>query len=212
MESKMISKYFKQKRYSVMDIIFAVSAIASLFVAVFVWGGGPIGFPIFAVSVAGLCISRSMRVKDEAVDHELEKFLSQHQICLNDPSVATIATYDLQKSPIKKGRDGKLRSPCYWVTTFGFERAILHIAVLRVDLLNGTIQMSDYPVSAEQTICLAEQEIPKIARVKKNYCLSCPAFGEEKIPVCLDSVEDSDLINRVCAFGTTADSNKEGHH
>ena len=87
MKQSHIEKYFKQKEFSLIDIICLVIALMALIVSTFVWGGLPIGMPIFILSVAVLIISRSSRIKDSEIDGVVDNFAEQNAIDKSEKNI-----------------------------------------------------------------------------------------------------------------------------
>ena len=192
-----VAKYFSQKSFSVLDLICIVIAVIGAIVGTVVWGGGPIGFGLLGISIVILVISRSTRAKDEEVDKELERLLNENGI---DPAAQnSVSGFDLEAT-VMRGKDQKLRSERYFVTSFDFLEDKIAVKSLCIDLINGTLTENVYEISKGERVSLIETAVPKASN-KKSCRLYCESFGGASVPVSLDDLESSKLIEKVCAVG-----------
>lgn len=192
-----VAKYFSQKSFSVLDLICIVIAVIGAIVGTVVWGGGPIGFGLLGISIVILVISRSTRAKDEEVDKELERLLGENGI--DTAAKNTVSGFDLEATVIR-GKDQKLRSERYFVTSFDFLEDKIAVKSLCLDLINGTVTENLYEIGKGERASLIETAVPKASN-KKSCRLYCESFGGAGVPVSLDDLESSKLIEKVCAPG-----------
>ena len=192
-----VAKYFSQKSFSVLDLICIVIAVIGAIVGTVVWGGGPIGFGLLGISIVILVISRSTRAKDEEVDKELERLLGENGI--DSAAKNTVSGFDLEATVIR-GKDQKLRSERYFVTSFDFLEDKIAVKSLYLDLINGTVTENLYEIGKGERASLIETAVPKASN-KKSCRLYCESFGGAGVPVSLDDLESSKLIEKVCALG-----------
>ena len=192
-----VAKYFSQKSFSVLDLICIVIAVIGAIVGTVVWGGGPIGFGLLGISIVILVISRSTRAKDEEVDKELERLLGENGI--DTAAKNTVSGFDLEATVIR-GKDQKLRSERYFVTSFDFLEDKIAVKSLCLDLINGTVTENLYELGKGERASLIETAVPKASN-KKSCRLYCESFGGASVPVSLDDLESSKLIEKVCALG-----------
>lgn len=192
-----VAKYFSQKSFSVLDLICIVIAVIGAIVGTVVWGGGPIGLGLLGISIVILVISRSTRAKDEEVDKELERLLGENGI--DTAAKNTVSGFDLEATVIR-GKDQKLRSERYFVTSFDFLEDKIAVKSLCLDLINGTVTENLYEIGKGERASLIETAVPKASN-KKSCRLYCESFGGAGVPVSLDDLESSKLIEKVCALG-----------
>ena len=197
MKKNNVEKYFSQKSFSVLDLICIVIAVIGAIVGTVVWGGGPIGFGLLGISIVILVISRSTRAKDEEVDKELERLLGANGI--DTAAKNTVSGFDLEATVIR-GKDQKLRSERYFVTSFDFLEDKIAVKSLCLDLINGTVTENMYEIGKGERASLIETAVPKASN-KKSCRLYCESFGGAGVPVSLDDLESSKLIEKVCALG-----------
>ena len=197
MKKNNVAKYFSQKSFSVLDLICIVVAVIGAIVGTVVWGGGPIGFGLLGISIVILVISRSTRAKDEEVDKELERLLGENGI--DTAAKNTVSGFDLEATVIR-GKDQKLRSERYFVTSFDFLEDKIAVKSLCLDLINGTVTENLYEIGKGERASLIETAVPKASN-KKSCRLYCESFGGAGVPVSLDDLESSKLIEKVCALG-----------
>ncbi len=197
MKKNNVAKYFSQKSFSVLDLICIVIAVIGAIVGTVVWGGGPIGFGLLGISIVILVISRSTRAKDEEVDKELERLLGENGI--DTAAKNTVSGFDLEATVIR-GKDQKLRSERYFVTSFDFLEDKIAVKSLCLDLINGTVTENLYEIGKGERASLIETAVPKASN-KKSCRLYCESFGGAGVPVSLDDLESSKLIEKVCALG-----------
>jgi hypothetical protein len=50
-----VEKYFNQKDFSIIEIVWIIIAVVSLIVATVVQGGGPIGLPVLLACIVAFC-------------------------------------------------------------------------------------------------------------------------------------------------------------
>ena len=197
MKKNNVAKYFSQKSFSVLDLICIVIAVIGAIVGTVVWGGGPIGFGLLGISIVILVISRSTRAKDEEVDKELERLLGENGI--DSAAKNTVSGFDLEATVIR-GKDQKLRSERYFVTSFDFLEDKIAVKSLCLDLINGTVTENLYEIGKGERASLIETAVPKASN-KKSCRLYCESFGGAGVSVSLDDLESSKLIEKVCALG-----------
>ena len=197
MKKNNVEKYFSQKSFSVLDLICIVVAVIGAIVGTVVWGGGPIGFGLLGISIVILVISRSTRAKDEEVDKELERLLNENGI---DPAAKnSVSGFDLGAT-VMRSKDQKLRSERYFVTSFDFLEDKIAVKSLCIDLINGTLTENVYEISKGEGVSVIETAVPKASN-KKSCRLCCESFGGAGVPISLDDLESSKLIEKVCAVG-----------
>ncbi len=192
-----VAKYFSQKSFSVLDLICIVIAVIGAIVGTVVWGGGPIGFGLLGISIVILVISRSTRAKDEEVDKELERLLGENGI--DTAAKNTVSGFDLEATVIR-GKDQKLRSERYFVTSFDFLEDKIAVKSLCLDLINGTVTENMYEIGKDERASVIETAVPKASN-KKSCRLSCESFGGAGVPISLDDLKSSKLIEKVCSVG-----------
>ena len=195
MKKNDMQKYFYQKKWSLLDIVCIAIAVISIIIATFVWGGGPIGFPLFAVSIVVLICSKSAKTKDSEVDDKINRFITENEIKTDLKNI--IETFDLNASPVVKGKDGKLRSSNYVISSFDFCSAHTKIAVHRIDLLTNDVKKETYLISNDETISLIEKTFKTPKGNKKANYLACDTFLCD-IPVCTDDINASKIIEKIC--------------
>lgn len=189
-----VEKYFSQKSFSVLDLICIAMAVIGAIVGTVVWGGGPIGFGLLGISIVILVISRSTRAKDEEVDKALSHLLEEHKI--NTAVKNSVAGFDLE-GKVVRGKDQKLRSAYYFVTSFDFLEDGVSVKSVSIDLINGTVAENEYAIGKGERVTLVENGISGVSN-KKSYRLSCECWGGVSVPVSVDDLESSKLIEKVC--------------
>ena len=195
MKQSHIEKYFKQKEFSLIDIICFVIALMALIVSTFVWGGLPIGMPIFILSVAVLIISRSSRIKDGEIDGVVDNFAEQNAIDKSEKNI--IAAFDLKAEYKMLGKDGKPRSSVYTISSFEFCEELLKIKVYKLNLVTEEMTMSVYSVIDRSKISLVEEDVKVGGKSKNVKYLVCADF-EDMIPIHTNDVNAEKLIEKIC--------------
>ena len=194
---KNTEKYFLQKPFSVLDIILFVITAVSLFFAWFINGGGPVGLPVFIVSLFALILSRSARVKDSEIDAEIERIKKSSGLELGDRD--HIATFDLKSAPIIKGKDGKFRTKQFVISIFENQSSATRITVYRLDLVDGVTTSEEYLLSPEDSLSLSEITIETRNGSKKQIELCCDRF-EAPIPITMSDVNSEEIIKKIGAL------------
>ncbi len=197
MKNNSVEKYFSQKNLSVLDVVCIVVVVIGAIVGTVVWGGGPIGFSLLGISIVILVISRSTRAKDEDVDKALEHLLEENGI--DRAAKNSVSGFDLE-AKVVRGKDQKLRSERYFVTSFDFLEDKIAAKSLCLDLINGSVTEKAYEIDKGERVSMVETAVPKVSN-KKSCRLCCESFGGSGVPVSLDDLESSKLIEKVCAVG-----------
>ncbi len=187
-----VEKYFKQKNWSVPEIICIVAMMVAIVFIIAI--SIPIGVPLGGVAVIVLVFIKSAKIKDAEVDHALEAILQAHEITLDPQS--TIATYDLKGARIVKGRDGKFRSECHVVTVIDLGRETKEITVYRIELLTGRVQQENYTLAYTEAVLLQEEAVMTSSGRKTVRFLINPAF-KSPVPVSTDDMDASKLVEKI---------------
>ena len=187
-------KYFHQKSFSTVEIIFLSVAVVAGFVATFVWGGGPIGLPLMLIGIIGFATFRSLKVKDAEMERLLEKILKENQIEYTDN---TLVGYDLNQMLLKKRKDGKVVSPVYYVTniTFTSLETVFHVHV--IDLISASVEKTCLTVMEQKSVELAEENVKTpVGPRKMSYFRveDCDVL----IPITLTDYQSSQLVEKIC--------------
>jgi hypothetical protein len=188
-----VEKYFNQKDFSIIEIVWIIIAVVSLIVATVVQGGGPIGLPVLLACIVAFCVCRSFKIKDSEIEEVLRKIIQDNKI---DCSENDIQCYDLKIAVIKKRKDGKFISPNYYITDIVFfaEETIFNIYV--IDLIKQSAEKLSHRVGINKSIVLTEEIIKTRAGFAKVSYLKME--GGCVIPVELNDYKASQLIQKVC--------------
>ena len=194
MKKSNIEKYFTQKNWTLLEILCIIIGTAALIVGTFVWGGGPIGLPLFAFSLLILICVRSSKIKGSYIDRELQKLIDENEIISHGKNV--IKSFDLKKGKVIREK-GKCRSNIYVVSVFDFQGETVNISVYRIDLLSQSIKKEFYTVECEERVILREESV-SISGVSKNVnYLVCDEFSSD-IPVQTNDINASEIIQKIC--------------
>ncbi len=194
-DTEYIEKYLTQKKFTAFDIICTVVCAAAFIWALFFKNGIPIGVPLLFVSAVCLLFSRSRQVKDVHFDAALKRFLDKNNIIVDGANV--ISVYDLNRSRIKKGKDGVVRTDRYVVTKVELADKETRLFVNTFNLIEGTVEMKRYCVSEEQKVVLSVNNEKTSVGVLETAVLKCDAF-EESIPVSVNDYNAEQLVRRIC--------------
>jgi len=187
-------KYFKQKKWSILEIVCVVMMVVSFAVAYYLWSIEVIGFTAFAVFGLVFICSRSMKVKDTDIDAVIAELTVKNKIDMQGENI--ICSYDLQENPIKKGNDEIYRSRYYVISSYGFTSEYMEITVHRMDLITKDVKTEVYQIIGETKITLEEKMIRTPSGSKKAEYLVCDAF-EAEIPVSTNEIHASKLVDRI---------------
>ena len=194
MKKSNIEKYFTQKNWTLLEILCIIIGTAALIVGTFVWGGGPIGLPLFAFSLLILICVRSSKIKGSYIDRELQKLIDENEIISHGKNV--IKSFDLKKGQVIREK-GKCRSNIYVVSLFDFQGNFANIRVYRIDLLSQSIKKEFYTVECGERVILREESV-SISGVSKNVnYLVCDEFSSD-IPVQTNDINASEIIQKLC--------------
>lgn len=194
MKKSNVEKYFTQKNWTLLEILCIIIGIAALIVGTFVWGGGPIGLPLFAFSLLILICVRSSKIKGSYIDRELQKLIDENEIISHGKNV--IKSFDLKKGQVIREK-GKCRSNIYVVSLFDFQGNFANIRVYRIDLLSQSIKKEFYTVECGERVILREESV-SISGVSKNVnYLVCDEFSSD-IPVQTNDINTSEIIQKLC--------------
>ena len=194
MKKSNIEKYFTQKNWTLLEILCIIIGTAALIVGTFVWGGGPIGLPLFAFSLLILICVRSSKIKGSYIDRELQKLIDENEIISHGKNV--IKSFDLKKGQVIREK-GKCRSNIYVVSLFDFQGNFANIRVYRIDMLSQSIKKEFYTVECGERVILREESV-SISGVSKNVnYLVCDEFSSD-IPVQTNDINASEIIQKLC--------------
>ena len=185
-------KYFYQKRFSVLDILFLVTAIISAVVATFVTNGGPIGLPVSLISIAAFGICRSVKIKDAEIDQIQENIMLDNQIKVSDNS---IVGYELKGVVVKKKKDGQLISPILFVTDIMSSDGETTFHIHEIDLIHSSVKRSSYCVKNTDVVFIEEPVKSNLGTVKMTYL---KINDNCQIPVLLTDFKSSQLVKQIC--------------
>lgn len=187
-------KYFHQKSFSMVEIIFLSFAVVAGFVATFVWGGGPIGLPLMLIGIIGFVTCRSLKVKDAEMERLLEKILKENQIEHTDN---TLVGYDLKQMLLKKRKDGKVVSPVYYVTNIisTSSETVFHVHV--IDLISASVEKTCLTVMEQKSVELAEENVKTPVGSRKVFYIKLED-SDLLIPVTLSDYQSSQLMEKIC--------------
>lgn len=195
MKKSIMEKYFNQKSWSLFEILMVIVMLIAAIVATFVWGGGPIGFPLLIASIIALAVSKSTKIKDKEFDAELNKLATRNIEELDKK--ASITCFDLQIQPIVKGKDGKIRSASYVISTFSRNDTLTQIRIYRFDLLSGSCQEEAHTVDQKDEFFLKEEVVLIDGARKPIQYLECASFPL-RIPVNTNEMDVCHIIEKLC--------------
>ncbi len=188
-----IEKYFTQKNFSVLEIICVVAMLVGFILFMWVWGGGPIGVPMFAAAGMILIFSRSTRAKHKDIDDEIAQLIDENRI--NTDTQSSIQCFDMGAAPVIKGKDGKCRSPHFYITNFAFGENETQINTYAFDLVARKVEAREYLLKKDAVVTLVEKKSGYAG--KKALYLHSDAFDSD-IPVAADDVVSEGLVAKVC--------------
>ncbi len=193
MQKSITEKYFFQKRWTILEIVCLIVAVIALYVSTFVWGGGPLGFGLLAISIGAFAISKTTKISDGDIDNELNKLIRDNKISIDKK---TICTYDLEMKPVVKGKDGSFRSRTYVISSFQFDDKT-KITIYRIDLIDYTVKAEAYIISDNETLSLTSKKVLTPNGNKEIFHLKseCSSFS---VPVRTNDVDACKIIEKVC--------------
>jgi len=198
-ESKMkkgiSERYFTKKKLSVLEIILIVIAAISFLVAAFVWGGGPFGTAVFAISALAFFFCRSAKPKDSDIDELIKAILDKAGIVIDDN---TLTLFDMKSPFVLKGKDGQIRTGKMFVVKISSSpRSVISYTI---DLLCESIETQRYELDETEKVCLREEEMYVLGSRKRINYISSDSFIED-IPVPLDDVNAMKIVHSLCNAG-----------
>lgn len=196
MKVNTVEKYFKQKNWSLVEIICVVIAVIFAIVATFIDGGGPIGLPLVGLSVIILIICRSTKISDTEIDALLNKLIDDNiDTC---ESKYVIKAFDLRNCPGTKGKDGKIRSTNYVISCFLFECCETQIVVYRFNLLSNSMQKETYAIPKNEKISLIEESV-QIGGIKRTIQYIECKTASLIVPVNSNEMDSFKIIEKLCS-------------
>lgn len=188
-----MEQYFHQKNFTVLDIILLIISVASLIIAIFVRGGGPIGLPILLVCVVIFFISRSFKIKDDEIEHTIKKLIQDNKVKYSEHA---IESYELKNTVVKKRKDGKFISPNYYITDIVFSSEYTTFNVYIIDLIKQSLETVSYNIKCDEEIALTEESIQTNAGLAKTFHLKIE--NDFVIPVVPNDYKSSQLLQKIC--------------
>ncbi|MBQ7392199.1 MAG: hypothetical protein IJV73_05885 [Clostridia bacterium] len=197
MKNNFTQKYFEQKNWTVLELIFLGIAIIAAFVFTFLRYGIPIGTPFFIVAVAALAFLKTQKIKDAEIDSMLNKMIANSI----EPDVLkkSMKSFDLQAQLTKKGKDGKMRSSAYVVTLVEFEKGTAKSTCWRFDLLQENFAKESYTVTIGSGVSLVEKSVTVSGSQKEVAFLESDAFTSA-IPVEVNDITVDKTVKKLCGL------------
>lgn len=195
MKTNTVEKYFKQKKWSILEIVCVIAAVAFGFLATFVNDGGPIGLSGFGISIAILIFSKSTKISDTDIDTIIDKLVNDNMDISKSKNL--IRVFDLRGKYHIKGKDGKIRSTNYVISTFLFNRDDTHITMYNFDLLSGTTNKEIYVIPIEEKVLFTEDTMQLGGIPQKMQYIECSAVLM-KIPIRTDEIDAYKIVERLC--------------
>ncbi len=186
-------KYFTQKNFSILEMICVVAMLVGFVLFMWVWGGGPIGVPIFAASCMILIFSRSARARYKDIDEEIAQLIDENRI--KTDKERTIQCFDMGVAPVIKAKDGKCRSPYFYITNFTFGESEAVINTYAFDLVARRVEAKEYTIKEATVVTLLEKKSHYLG--KRALYLHSDTFDSD-IPVAADDVVSEQLVARIC--------------
>ena len=196
MKKNLAEKYFGQKNWTVFETVCLAAAVLFMMIATFIDYGGPIGLPLAVLSVIVFVVYRTSKVSDAEMDALLNKIM-EGKVDTKAPE-QVIGIFDFRKRPIRKGKDGKVRSAQYVVSCFSFTPCSTEIKVYTIDLISGNVEEKSYSVPRGETVSLTEDWIQIGDAKKKMQQIESKTLGLS-LPVSTDDVNASKIIEKICA-------------
>ena len=190
MKNDIIEKYFKQSNWTLFELIMLIVAILSVICITFFYRGIPMGTPPLVISVSILIFLKSQKIKDAEIDAQINELVFTY--VGNEESKNIIKCFDLQSEPIRKGKDGRLRS-----SLFKFDKEFAEITVCNLDLLSTTVNKNIYKISNETPVFLQEKTIQVSGSQKTVEYLVCKDVSLN-IPVYTNEINASSIIEKLC--------------
>ena len=198
MKKSIVEKYFTQSNWTIAEIISVIVVVLSLIVAIFVRGGGPIGFPLAVVSIIVLIICRTTKIKDAEIDDLVNKIV-EDKVEVKEPK-QVISTFDFRGCKVKKGRDGKVRSTKYVISCFSLNPCSVEINAYNIDLVSGEVENVRYSIPRDENILLVEKRVA-IGGAKKTIQIIENKASNLSLPVNTDDMNAYRIVEEICANG-----------
>lgn len=194
MKKSIGEKYFSKNKLSVLEIILIFVSGVGLIVGTFVWGGGPIGLPIFAASIVGFFFCRSAKPKDSDIDELINSLLEKEGI---EADSKALTSFDMKNSFALKGKDGQIRTGKLVIVKIDISKSSRRITEHTVDLINESVETKVYELSEVTKVSLNEETVYVLGARKIINYISSEAF-EKDIPVSLDDVDAVKRVESLC--------------
>ncbi len=194
-----LARYFSQKSWSTPEWI--CLGIMALLVVIWIigtaadWYMNYLVFPPLAVALAAMIVLKTGKVGDAEMERTLQKWVAE--TLPEEENASTVAAYDLCGAPVRKGGDGKVRSPAYVTSHFGKIGEVTRLTVRRFDLPTHNVAESVYDLAPEDIVVLRERVLPVPGGRKTVGQLVCEGKGLS-IPVVPDDLETITLIEKFC--------------
>ncbi|MBQ5842538.1 MAG: hypothetical protein IIW63_05240 [Clostridia bacterium] len=194
-DTNYVEKYLTQKKFSALDVVLIIVCVAAVVWVIFLPNGLPIGVPVLFLAAVSLLFSQSRHIKDEHFDSILKQRLDENNIAVDDTNI--IAAYDFDRSLIKKGKDGIIRTDKYVVTKVEFVGEEILLSVSIFCLVEDIVEVKKYNVSCGQNVVLSVNNKKTSVGVLEAAVLECDEF-EESIPVSVSDYNVEKLVQRIC--------------
>ena len=194
MKKSIGEKYFSKNKLSVWEVILIFAAIVGLIVGTFIWGGGPIGLPIFAASIVGFFFCRSAKPKDSDIDELIKSLLEKEGIVTDGK---TLISFDMKNPFVLRGRDGQVRTAKMVLVKIDLDENARRVTTHIIDLIKEAVETNEYELDEKTNVSLVEEAVYVFGSRKHINYISSDAFKED-ISVPLDDVDAVKLVNALC--------------
>lgn len=195
-DTNYVEKYLTQKKFSALDVVLIIVCVAAVVWVIFLPNGLPIGVPVLFLAAVSLLFSQSRHIKDAHFDSILKQRLDENNIAVDDTNI--IAVYDFDRSLIKKGKDGIIRTDKYVVTKVEFVGEEIQLSVSIFCLVEDIVEVKKYNISCGQNVVLSVNNKKTSVGVLEAAVLECDEF-EESIPVSVSDYNVEKLVQRICS-------------
>ena len=194
MKKSIGEKYFSKNKLSVWEVILIFAAIVGLIVGTFIWGGGPIGLPIFAASIVGFFFCRSAKPTDSDIDELIKSLLEKEGIVTDGK---TLISFDMKNPFVLRGRDGQVRTAKMLLVKIDLDENARRVTTHIIDLIKEAVETNEYELDEKTNVSLVEEAVYVFGSRKHINYISSDAFKED-ISVPLDDVDAVKLVNALC--------------
>ena len=172
-KENLAQKYFSQKSDLWLDVLAISLVVLGIFVYIFGFKISFIGIPMVFAGVILKGIDLFVFIKDKEFDDYMNDLKERNIVIYPGEKPDFIMDlYDVEKAPVKIGRDQKARSNIYSFATFKINDKVCTIEIYNLNALENNVTHEVYTPSLQSKCEIVEERNPTVNRIVSYLIIS----------------------------------------